>query len=101
MRVSPGIMIGGTIGWCVAGSMAMAQRTTLPRMSDASKECIECHKTTNPGIYQQWGSSLHFRGNIGCYECHQANEGEPDAYEHFDKFISQFRKAMEEQGKEK
>jgi hydroxylamine dehydrogenase len=61
---------------------------SLPTLSDASRECIECHKSDDPGIFQQWGSSQHYRANVGCYECHQAKEGEPDAYDHFGKQIS-------------
>ena len=60
----------------------------LERLSDASKECAECHKKDNPGLYQQWGQSKHYRGNVGCYECHVAREGEPDAMKHYEKWIS-------------
>ncbi|MHC5212779.1 MAG: multiheme c-type cytochrome [Planctomycetota bacterium] len=55
----------------------------LPKVLTAeSKACIACHKEDQPSLYQQWGSSRHFRANVGCYECHQAVEGEPDAFEH-------------------
>ena len=53
---------------------------TLPEMSPQSKACVECHRKESPAIYQQWGASKHFRGNIGCYECHMALKGEPDAF---------------------
>lgn len=55
----------------------------LPELSKESQECIKCHRDTSFGLLQQWGESLHFRGNVGCFECHAAKEGEPDAYEHF------------------
>ena len=54
----------------------------LPELSAKSKACIDCHKKDNAPIYQQWGSSKHYRANIGCYECHAAQEGEPDAMKH-------------------
>jgi len=60
----------------------------LPTLSDMSKECIKCHKDRDPGIYQQWGESRHFRANVGCYECHHATKGEPDAFEHFGGYIA-------------
>ena len=60
----------------------MAQKTTPTSLSEVSLECLECHATETAGIYQQWGSSKHYRGNIGCYECHQAEAGDPDAFEH-------------------
>lgn len=62
--------------------------TFLPELSAESRECLECHTEADPGIVQQWGASLHFRGNVGCYECHAAAEGEPDAFEHFDHRIA-------------
>ena len=51
----------------------------LTHLSKESATCASCHKEKNPGIYQQWGRSKHYRGNIGCYECHQAAKGDPDA----------------------
>jgi hypothetical protein len=53
-----------------------------------SIECMECHKKETPAVYDQWGKSKHFRGNIGCYECHKANPEDVDAYEHYGKIIS-------------
>jgi len=44
-------------------------------LSEESKECVACHKKNNPGITQQWGASKHYRANVGCYECHAAEEG--------------------------
>ena len=61
---------------------------TLPEMSPQSKACIDCHKKESSSIYQQWGASKHFRGNIGCYECHMAIAGAPSAFEHHGETIS-------------
>ncbi|MBI5093956.1 MAG: hydroxylamine oxidoreductase [Candidatus Hydrogenedentes bacterium] len=57
-------------------------------LSAESAACIACHKQQNPGIYEQWGASKHFRANVGCYECHKAEKGDPDAFEHFNTLIS-------------
>ena len=57
-------------------------------LSAKSKVCIDCHKKDNQSIIQQWGSSKHFRGNVGCYECHQANEEDVDAMNHHGEIIS-------------
>jgi hypothetical protein len=51
-------------------------------ISKESADCIACHKTATPAIYEQWGSSKHFRANIGCYECHMAEAGDADAFKH-------------------
>jgi len=39
-------------------------------------------------VVQQWGFSKHYGANVGCYECHQADEGDPDAYMHQKQLIS-------------
>lgn len=67
---------------------ALAQAFGPRDLSEQSKQCVACHREHSPGLYQQWGSSKHFRGNIGCFECHAANPGEPDAYTHFGQLIA-------------
>jgi len=59
-----------------------ASSSTFTALSKESAECASCHREKNPGIYQQWGDSKHYGANVGCYECHQAKKGEPDAVEH-------------------
>ncbi len=62
---------------------------TIPKdLSEESKDCVGCHKELNVNIYQQWGDSKHFRGNVGCYECHAAEKGEVDAFDHEGQYIS-------------
>ncbi len=52
---------------------------TLPaKLSQESKDCLDCHQDDNPGLYEQWGDSKHYGANVGCYECHAANEGDTD-----------------------
>jgi len=72
----------------VAADAAMGQAIGLPELSKESKACIECHKDQNRAIYQMWGASKHYRGNVGCYECHAAEKGDVDAYDHFDATIA-------------
>ena len=67
---------------------AQAQTWGLIELSEESKACIDCHKKEDLSIYQQWGSSKHFRANIGCYECHAAAEGEKDAFKHEGQWIA-------------
>jgi len=71
-------------GWLCALGVGAEDEVHRPvELSAKSKKCIECHKEENRGIYQQWGRSKHFRANVGCYECHAANEGDKDAYTHY------------------
>jgi len=67
---------------------AMAAGYVLSELSKESKACIECHKLQSTVIYEQWGDSKHFRGNIGCFECHKAEKGEIDAFDHYGQLIS-------------
>ena len=61
---------------------------TLPELSPESKACIACHKTESVSIYEQWGTSKHFRANVSCFECHTAVKEDPDAFEHYGEYIS-------------
>jgi hypothetical protein len=60
----------------------LASAFFLPRQSEESKACAECHKKESASIYDQWGASEHYRANVGCYECHAAAEEDPDAFMH-------------------
>lgn len=79
-------VVAGILG--VLAFLPYAAGETFPELSKESAACIDCHKQETPGIYAQWGSSKHFRANVGCYECHKAAKGEPDAVDHLGTFIS-------------
>lgn len=70
------------------GATAYGAGYLLTEISPESAKCIECHKKESPVIYEQWGSSKHFRGNIACYECHKAEPDDVDALEHEGALIS-------------
>jgi hypothetical protein len=74
----------------VIGTSAYAvTKVEIPRnLSKASQECVDCHKETSVNIYQEWGRSKHYRGNVGCYECHAAEKGDKDAFDHEGHLIS-------------
>jgi hypothetical protein len=57
-------------------------------ISQKTKDCLECHQQEIPVIKQQWGASKHYRANVGCYECHQADEKDTDAFDHYGNMIS-------------
>ncbi len=58
-----------------------------PEFSEETKVCIACHKKTSQSIVQQWGDSKHHRAKVGCYECHQADASDPDAFVHEEKKV--------------
>jgi hypothetical protein len=45
-------------------------------------KCLTCHKALTPGIYQQWLESEHSANDVGCLDCHAAEAGDPDAFDH-------------------
>jgi hydroxylamine dehydrogenase len=57
------------------------------KLSDESAACVACHREQSPALVQQWGESKHYRGHVGCYECHAAPQGAPAAYEHNGVFV--------------
>ncbi|MDX2119301.1 MAG: multiheme c-type cytochrome [Planctomycetota bacterium] len=67
---------------------ASAQAFGPRELSEQSKQCVQCHKEHSPALYEQWGSSKHFRANVACFECHSANKDDPDAYTHYGQTIA-------------
>ncbi len=65
-----------------------AQAFGLPTLSKESRECVDCHKKDQRALYQQWGESKHYRANVGCFECHGAEKGDKDAFNHYDHTIA-------------
>ncbi len=72
----------------VAAQMSWGQTIGLRELSDQSRECVDCHKKESRALYQQWGESKHYRGNVGCFECHAADKKDKDAIRHYDQTIS-------------
>ncbi|MBI5506984.1 MAG: hydroxylamine oxidoreductase [Deltaproteobacteria bacterium] len=58
------------------------------KASAESAACVTCHDDLQPGITAQWKESGHAGAGVGCYECHRAEKGEPDAFEHYDATIA-------------
>jgi len=81
--------------FCVTIVVAMIPSVCLaggpkgyPELTPESKDCTACHKTEDPSLFQQWGESRHYQANVGCYECHAADTGDVDAFEHFGQTIA-------------
>jgi predicted heme/steroid binding protein len=54
------------------------------RLSDASADCVKCHRKNEFMRAQiaQWERSTHAQAQVGCYECHRAENGDPDMMVH-------------------
>ncbi|MEW5974277.1 MAG: multiheme c-type cytochrome [Acidobacteriota bacterium] len=69
-------------------SATAANSQTTPVISAESQNCIACHTETSPGIVKQWDRSQHAKAGISCYECHKAQPGDADGFEHNGAFVS-------------
>ncbi len=49
----------------------------------SSKACVDCHTQSNPSMVEHWKGSAHAEKGVGCIECHNAEEKDPDAFEHY------------------
>jgi hydroxylamine dehydrogenase len=49
----------------------------------SSKACVDCHTQSTPGLVAHWEGSKHAERGVGCLECHQAQKGEVDGFDHY------------------
>jgi hypothetical protein len=59
-----------------------AAKPKAPKIGKESQACLECHGSQTPGIVEHWKESGHATKGVGCFECHRAEKGEADAFEH-------------------
>lgn len=53
-------------------------------VTSKTQSCIDCHREKNIHDVQiiEWEKSLHAAKGVGCFECHQANKEDSDAWKH-------------------
>jgi len=75
--------------------MEVARKRAEAGLSDAhasvpesSRACVDCHAQNTPGIVAHWNGSTHAEKGVGCFECHEAVEGDADGYAHYGKHIA-------------
>ncbi len=56
----------------------------------SSESCVKCHgqPSQNPGIVDHWKGSTHALKGVGCVECHQAQKGDVDGFDHYGSHIA-------------
>jgi hydroxylamine dehydrogenase len=91
------VLMSGLAGFLMAGAAATdALAQNIPKVKEFRIErsipkeavaCIECHKKEHPGLFADWTSSRHASANITCYDCHRADETDPDVSQnHFKQY---------------
>jgi len=64
-------------------TLLAAAAAVVAEESTVEGACMACHKEQSPGLYQQWLGSEHSRQGVTCLNCHQAEKGEDDAFDHY------------------
>ncbi|MDR4509157.1 MAG: hypothetical protein MRJ65_13155 [Candidatus Brocadiaceae bacterium] len=59
-----------------------------PIITESNKLCVSCHKNQSQALVMQWEGSRHAQHGVGCLDCHQAKQGEIDAWNHVGSWIS-------------
>jgi hypothetical protein len=54
----------------------------------SSRICVDCHGQSTPGIVDHWKGSTHAQKGVGCVECHQAEKGDADGFDHYGAHIA-------------
>ncbi|MDA8016646.1 MAG: hydroxylamine oxidoreductase [Thermoanaerobaculia bacterium] len=54
----------------------------------SSRQCVDCHVQSTPGIVSHWEGSTHAVSGVGCLDCHKAADGDVDAFAHFNATIA-------------
>jgi len=75
------------VAW-VEGGRARVVKNPEAVVTAENADCVDCHRVKSPGIVGQWEISEHAASGIGCVECHTAQEGDIDGYEHEGAFIA-------------
>jgi hypothetical protein len=44
--------------------------------------CLACHTALNPALTQEWRISAHGQKGVNCFDCHRAEPGDVDAFNH-------------------
>lgn len=85
-----GLCVG--VGLLALGTAADAARPAGKAGVDwgdpKGQECVDCHMTENPGLYWEWNRSQHGQNGVTCLDCHQADDGDVDAFKHEGELIS-------------
>ncbi len=61
----------------------MPMSTLLSIVPESSRDCITCHNESTRGIVDHWRGSTHAAKGVACVECHIAEQGDPDGFDHY------------------
>ncbi len=76
-----------TVGY-IESERLLPKKKAKAVVTNKNLGCVKCHSEKSPGIVVQWKESRHAALGVGCMDCHQAKEGEPDAWDHEESLIA-------------
>jgi hypothetical protein len=53
-----------------------------PIVTATNRACVTCHRQHSAALVMQWEYSRHAKVGVGCVDCHQAAEQDPDGWKH-------------------
>lgn len=56
-------------------------------LANSTDNCVTCHRTSSPGIVEQFGHSTMAAAKVGCKDCHAVKPDVPGAREHEGAFV--------------
>jgi hypothetical protein len=59
-----------------------------PVITTANEGCVDCHRKDSPALVMEWEISRHAQFGIGCYDCHQAEKDDVDAWLHEGSYVA-------------
>ena len=87
-------LVIAVLGFAFLGSLIYVQAMEVERKREeagvirniaipaSSQRCVSCHDENNPGITAHWRDSTHAEKGVACVDCHQAEKGDADAFDH-------------------
>ncbi len=65
-------------------ALSEAPMVAVAAAQGASEEhaCLECHGTQTAALVEEWRLSAHGQRGVDCFDCHRAEKGDADAFEH-------------------
>jgi hydroxylamine dehydrogenase len=64
-----------------------APATPVNALAESQDQCVVCHRTSTPGIVEQFGTSTMADAKVGCRDCHEVKADYPQAVEHEGTFV--------------
>ena len=68
--------------------LARTEEEPAAVVTAANEDCVSCHLKDSPALVMEWEVSRHAQFGVGCIDCHRAEEGEIDAWNHEGAWVS-------------